>query len=160
MIRLIYHFFGYVTVAIEMIANKLFDKYIEKMEAKVGNSLYLSIVANRCHVHVRTYPCVHVFLVLCHDPACRQLSSQGAWGVCPASGLQVQPSPGKNQTGGWQVPHQAHWQVSEYCVSSLQIRNKHKSTCSLDSSIFSGVSPSSTLCLTCCKSSPSRWRPW
>ena len=27
-----------------MIANKLFDKYIEKMEAKVGNSLYLATV--------------------------------------------------------------------------------------------------------------------
>ena len=27
------------TVAIEMIANKLFDKYIEKMEAKVRNHL-------------------------------------------------------------------------------------------------------------------------
>ena len=43
MIPLISHFFG-VTVAIEMIANKLFDKYIEKMEAKVGNSLYLATV--------------------------------------------------------------------------------------------------------------------
>lgn len=36
-----------VTVAIEMIANKLFEKYIEQMEAKVRNSLYLSTVFDR-----------------------------------------------------------------------------------------------------------------
>ena len=37
-----------VTVAIEMIANKLFDKYIEKMEAKVGNSLYCTVPLGHC----------------------------------------------------------------------------------------------------------------
>lgn len=36
-----------VTVAIEMIANKLFEKYIEQMEAKVRNSLYLSTAFDR-----------------------------------------------------------------------------------------------------------------
>lgn len=35
---LFYLTFFCIAVAIEMIANKLFDKYIEKMEAKVGNS--------------------------------------------------------------------------------------------------------------------------
>lgn len=41
--------------------------------------------------------------------------------MCPASGLQVQPSPGQDQTGGWQVPHQAHRQVSESHILSLPL---------------------------------------